>query len=96
MGSRLGSVANVGYVTAVENDAVNGANWLSDREAGLRASAPLQLQLLIAGRYGTVDLLAMTAVDSVQTASVHTIPALCTRLVVPRSPRGRRPSSMPS
>ena len=62
MGLLLGSVTNIGYATAAENDAVDGANWLLDREAGLRASDPLLLQLLIAGLYGTVGLLAMTAV----------------------------------
>ena len=50
---------------AVENNAVDGADWLSDREAGLRATAPLLLQLLVTGLYGTVDLVAMIAVASV-------------------------------
>ena len=76
IGSRLGSGANGGYLTAVENSAVDGDDWLLDWEAGLRAFAPIQLQLLVAGLYGTVGLLAMTAVYSAQTATVLTIPAL--------------------
>ena len=60
MGSPLGSGVNIEYVTAVENNAVNGANWLSDRKTKLRASTPLPLQLLVAGLYGTVGVLAMT------------------------------------
>ena len=65
MGSRLGSGANVEYITAAKNNALDGADWLLDREAGLRASAPLPLQLLVADLYGTVGFLAITAVDYV-------------------------------
>ena len=84
---RLGSGSNVGYVTAVENNAVNGADWLSDREAGLRATVPLLLQLLVTGLYGTVGLLAMTAEDSVKTAAVSTIWALVYEVGRPTLPK---------
>merc|ERR1711884_711246 len=59
MGSRIGSGANVGYVTAVENNEIDGADWLTDREVGLRSSAPLPLQLLVVLLYLIVGFLAM-------------------------------------
>jgi len=86
MGSRIGSGANVGYVTAVENDDIEGADWLSDRKAGLRSSAPLPLQVFVAALYAVVGLLAMAVTDSVQTAAVLAIPALVYEIGRPSLP----------
>lgn len=74
LGSRIGSGANVGYTTAVANSETD-TDWLSDREAGLRSSPPLPLQLLVALAYGLVGVLVMTVTDSLQTAAVLSIPA---------------------
>lgn len=85
MGSRIGSGANVGYATAaLEND--DQGDWLSDREAGLRSSAPLFLRLGVAVLYGIFGLLAMALAESLQTAAVLLIPALVYEIGRPSLP----------
>lgn len=86
MGSRIGSGANAAYVVAVENEEVEGADWLSDREAGLRSSAPVPLRVLVAALYAPVGVLAMSATDSLQTAAVLAIPALVYEIGRPSLP----------
>ncbi len=86
MGSRIGSGANVGYAVAVENNEVEGADWLSDREAGLRSSAPFPLQFSVAVLYIAFGILAMSITESVQTAAVLAIPALVYEIGRPSLP----------
>ena len=93
MGSRLGSGANVGYVTEIGNSDDDGnaaaageSDWLSDREAGLRSSAPLPLQLVVAVFYAIVGLVAMALLDSLTTAVVLSIPALVYEIGRPSLP----------
>ena len=85
MGSRIGSGANVGYSMAdFENE--NDNDWLSDREAGLRSSAPFPLQLAVAAFYGLLGVIAMTITGSLQTAAVLAIPALVYEIGRPSLP----------
>ncbi len=86
MGSRIGSGANVGYAVAVENKEVDGADWLSDREAGLSSSAPFPLQLSVAVLYAIFGVIAMSVTESLQTAAVLVIPALVYEIGRPSLP----------
>ena len=83
MGSRIGTGANVGYITEVSDE---DSDWLKDREAGLRSSAPLFLQLGVLFFYGLVGFLAMGVTESLQTASVLAIPALVYEIGRPSLP----------
>ena len=83
MGSRIGSGANVGYVTEVDE---NETDWLKDREAGLRSSAPIVLQLGVLLAYILVGALAMGITGSLQTGFVLAIPALVYEIGRPSLP----------
>lgn len=93
MGSRIGSGANAGFAAAgaVAGDdeaAVEDgpSDWLSDRAAGLRSSAPLPLRLAVVLIYGIVGALAMTIAGSFQTAAVLAVPALVYEIGRPSLP----------
>lgn len=83
MGSRIGTGANVGYITDVTDE---DSDWLKDREAGLRSSAPLVLQLGVLFFYGLVGVLVMGLTESLQTAGVLAIPALVYEIGRPSLP----------
>ncbi len=83
MGSRIGSGANVGYITQVDDE---DADWLTDREAGLRSSAPFGLQIAVVLVYAIFGALAMAVTESLQTAAVLAIPALVYEIGRPSLP----------
>ena len=85
MGSRVGTGANVGY--SVEGlEKIGDDDWLAQRDAGLSASAPIVLQLVVILMFVVLGVLLQAITQSTTTAGVLVIPALIYEIGRPSLP----------
>ena len=82
MGTRMGSGANADYVVSIPE---NG-DWLDDRSAGLRSSAPFPIQLSVLLLYSLVGMAMQSITGSLLTGAVLCIPALVYEIGRPSLP----------